>query len=410
MRWGVLKHRVFALLFTGQAISSLGDRLVPVALAFAVFDAAGSVTDLGLVLAAQTAPLLLLVLVGGVWADRVPRHRLMLGSDVVRAGAQGLSAVLVLSDSAQIWELAALQAIYGAAEAFFGPAARAVVPQTVDHSELQQANALIGLSAELTSVAGPALAGVIVVAASAGWALAIDAATFVVSAICLALLRVNPVAAPRTSTLAELRAGWRTFRSRTWLWATVLFFTLFIGFVFAPWLVLGPQISRTSLGGAGAWAAINAALGLGSIGGALVGLRWRPEHPLRAALLLFFVAGPALYVLVAAHAPLAVILPLAVIDGSSGTVFNTFWYTAIQREIPPDELARVTSWDYLGTLALQPLGLALIGPVAAAIGVSEALYAAAAVWVVLLAAVLAVPAVRGFTDPARRPTAEGSSR
>jgi MFS family permease len=410
MRWGVLKHRAFALLFTGQAISSLGDRLVPVALAFAVFDAAGSVTDLGLVLAAQTAPLLLLVLVGGVWADRVPRHRLMLGSDVVRAGAQGLSAVLVLSDSAQIWELAALQAIYGAAEAFFGPAARAVVPQTVDHSELQQANALIGLSAELTSVAGPALAGVIVVAASAGWALAIDAATFVVSAICLALLRVNPVAAPRTSTLAELRAGWRTFRSRTWLWATVLFFTLFIGFVFAPWLVLGPQISRTSLGGAGAWAAINAALGLGSIGGALVGLRWRPEHPLRAALLLFFVAGPALYVLVAAHAPLAVILPLAVIDGSSGTVFNTFWYTAIQREIPPDELARVTSWDYLGTLALQPLGLALIGPVAAAIGVSEALYVAAAVWVVLLAAVLAVPAVRGFTDPARRPTAEGSSR
>jgi MFS family permease len=411
MRWGVLKHRPFALLFTGQAISSLGDRLVPVALAFAVLDITGSVTDLGLVLAAQTVPLVALVLVGGVWADRLPRHHLMLGTDVVRAAAQGLSAALVLSGSARIWELAALQAIYGTAEAFFGPAARAVVPQTVDHSELQQANALIGLSAELTSVAGPALAGVIVVAASPGWALAIDAATFVLSAVCLAFLAAKPVvAAPRTSTLAELRAGWRTFRSRTWLWATVLFFTLFIGFVFAPWMVLGPQISRTSLGGAGAWAAINAALGLGSIGGALVGLRWRPAHPLRAALLLFFVAGPALYVLVAAHAPLGVILPLAVIDGSSGTVFNIFWYTAIQREIPPDELSRVTSWDYLGTLALQPLGLALIGPVAAAIGVSEALYVAAGVWVVLLAAVLAVPAVRGFTDPARRPAAEGSSR
>ena len=148
-------------------------------------------------------------------------------------------------------------------------------------------------------------------------------------------------------------------RSRTWLWATVLFFTLFVGFVYAPWQVLAPQISRTSLGGAGAWAAINAALGLGSIGGALLGLRWRPRHPLRAALLLFLVGGPAMYALVAAHAPLPVILAVAVIDGSSGTVFNTLWYTAIQREISPDEQSRVISWDYLGTLAIQPLGLAL---------------------------------------------------
>lgn len=405
MRWGVLRHRSFALLFTGQAISSLGDRLVPVALAFAVLDLTGSVTDLGLVIAAQTAPLLLFVLVGGVWADRLPRHRVMLATDLVRAGAQGLTAALVLSGSARIWELAALQAIYGAAEAFFGPASRVVVAQTVDRPELQEANALIGLSAELTSVLGPALAGVIVVAANPGWALAIDAATFVASAIFLALLRVAPmVAAVRTSTVAELRAGWRTFRSRTWLWATVLYFTLFIGFVFAPWQVLGPQIARTSLGGRGAWAAINTALGLGSICGALVGLRWRPAHPLRAALLLFGVGGPVLYVLVAAHAPLAVILLFAVVDGSSGTVFNTFWYTAIQREIPPGELSRVTSWDYLGTLAMQPIGLALTGPVAAAVGISETLYGAAVLWVVMLAAVVAVPAVRNFASGPARPT------
>ena len=189
----------------------------------------------------------------------------------------------------------------------------------------------------------------------------------------------------------------------------MLFFTLFIGFVYAPWQVLAPQISRTSLGGAGAWAAINAALGLGSIGGALLGLRWRPRHPLRAALLLFLVGGPALYALVAAHAPLPVILAVAVIDGSSGTVFNTLWYTAIQREISPDEQSRVISWDYLGTLAIQPLGLALAGPIAAAIGVSEALYVAAGVLVVLLAGVLAVPAVRNFTsDPALAAAVEGS--
>ena len=147
MRWGVLRHRPFALLFAGQAISSLGDRLVPVALAFAVLGITGSVTDLGIVLAAQTLPLLLLVLFGGVWADRLPRQRVMLASDAVRAGAQGLSAAIVLSGSARIWELAVLQAIYGSAEAFFGPASRVVVAQTVDREELQQANALIGLSA-----------------------------------------------------------------------------------------------------------------------------------------------------------------------------------------------------------------------------------------------------------------------
>jgi MFS family permease len=407
MRWGVLRHRPFALLFAGQAISSLGDRLVPVALTFAVLDLTGSVTDLGLVTAAQTAPLLLFVLIGGVWADRLPRHRLMLGSDVVRAAAQGLSAVIVLSGSARIWELAALQAIYGTAEAFFGPASRVVVAQTVDRADLQQANALIGLSAELTSVLGPALAGVIVVAASPGWGLAIDAASFVVSAVFVALVRVAPLAAQaRTSTIAELRAGWRTFRSHTWLWATVVYFTLFIGFVFAPWQVLGPQIARTSLGGPGAWAAINAAVGAGSIAGALLGLRWRPVHPLRSALLLFLVGGPALYVLVAGHAPLAVILVVAVVDGSSGAFFNTVWYTSIQREIPAGELSRVTSWDYLGTLSMQPVGLALAGPVAEGLGVSVTLYCSAAVFVGLLAGVLAVPSVRNFRDPG--PNASGS--
>jgi MFS family permease len=402
-----LRHRPFALLFAGQAISSLGDRLVPVALAFAVLYLTGSVTDLGLVMAAQTAPLLLFVLIGGVWADRLPRQRLMLASDIVRAGAQGLCAVLLLTGHAHVWELAALQAIYGAAEAFFGPASRTVVPQTVDPEQLQEANALIGISAELTSVLGPALAGVIVVAANPGWGLAVDAATFVASAVCLSLMRVAPViAAARTSTLAELRAGWRTFRSRTWLWVTVVYFTLFIGFVYAPWLVLGPQIARTSLGGAGAWAAISAATGLGSLAGGVIALRWRPHHPLRAAFLVFLIGGPALYWLVAAHAPLAVILVVAVIDGTSGTMFNTFWYTAIQREVPASEMSRVTSWDYLGTLAVQPIGLALTGPIAATLGVSATLAGAGGVFLVLLLAVLAVPAVRNFTGaPAPEPAA-----
>jgi len=397
MRFGVLREREFRLLFAGRAISSLGDRVVPVALAFAVLDLTGSVTDLGLIFAAQTLPLLAFVLVGGVWADRLPRQLVMLASDGVRALAQGLSAALLLSGSAHVWELAALQALYGVAEAFFVPASTAIVPQTVAAGELQQANALLGLTGNLAAVLGPALAGVIVATAGPGWGLAADAATFIASGAFLSLMRPRPfVAAVTAGTWAQLRSGWRAFRSRTWLWVSVAYFTLFIAFVFSPWQVLGPEVAKVSLGGPAAWAAISASLGLGSVAGGLVGLRWRPRYPLRASFLLFLLAGPALYALLAARAPLAAIIAVALLDGTAGTLFNVFWFTAQQHEVPQAEQSRVSSWDFLGTLGLQPVGLAASGPVAAAIGVSATLYGAGGLLVLLTVAVLAVPAVRNF--------------
>ena len=321
----------------------------------------------------------------------------MLASDAVRAVAQGVSALLLLQGQAHIWQLAALQAVYGAAEAFFGPASTAVVPQTIDSGDLQQANALMALSGDVAAVLGPAFAGVIVATIGSGWALAIDAGTFVASAIFLALMRVRPViVASRSSTLAELRAGWEAFRSRTWLWVTVGYFTLFIGFVYAPLIVLGPQVARTELGGPGAWAAISTALGLGSLAGGLLGLRWRPRYPLRVAFIAFLIAGPALFMLLAAHAPLPLIVATALVDGASGTLFNTMWYTALQRDVPANELSRVSSWDYLGSVGMLPVGQAISGPIAGAIGLSTTLYLAGGLFVVLLLAVLAVPAVRNF--------------
>jgi MFS family permease len=401
VRSGALRHPAFRLLFLGQAVSSLGDRLVPVALAFAVLDLTGSVTDLGIVAAAQTAPLVAFVLLGGVWADRLPRQRVMLGSDAVRAVSQGATALLLLEGQAHVWQLAVLQAVYGAAEAFFGPASVAVVPQTVEGADLQQANALMSLSGNVAAVLGPAFAGVIVATIGTGWGLAIDAATFVVSAVFLAMMRVEPVIlAVRVSTVAELRAGWRAFRSRTWLWVTVVYFTLFIGFVYAPLLVLGPEVARTSLGGAGAWAAIATALGLGSLVGGLIGFRWRPRYPLRVAFLTFLIAGPALFGLLAAEAPLPLIVAVALVDGASGPLFNTLWYTALQREVPASELSRVSSWDYLGSVAMLPAGQAISGPVGEAIGISTTLYLAGALFLLLLLAVLAVPAVRNFSSEA----------
>ncbi len=379
-------------------MSSFGDRLVPVALAFAVLDLTGKVTDLGIVLACQTVPLVVFVLVGGVWADRLARDRLMLSSDIVRALAQGASAALLLTGNASVLELAVLQAAYGFATAFFGPAATAVVPQTVDAANLQQANALMGLSGNFAMVLGPAAAGLLVATAGPSWGLAVDAATFVASAACLGAMRIAHVAPEaRRRMLVELRAGWRGFRSRAWLWLTVLVFTLYLGFCYAPFQVLGPQIARLSLGGAGAWAGISVALGAGAVIGGALALRLRPRYPLRLAFALFAAVTPLMLALLAAHAPLAVLIAVAVVDGSTGSLFNVFWYTALQSDVPAGELSRVASWDYFGSVALWPLGQAIAGPIAVAIGLSATLYASAALALLLFGGALAAAPVRNFT-------------
>ncbi len=381
-----------------MAISSLGDAVVPVALSFAVLGLTGSATDLGIVMAAQTVSLMVFVLLGGVWADRLPRQYVVLAADLARGMAQGATAALLVNHSAHIWQLAVLQAVYGAARGVAGPALVPLVAQTVQPGELQNANALTELSRNAATVLGPALAGVLVAGIGAGWALALDAATFLIGAALLAVLRLAPVlVARRTTMLAELRDGWTAFRSRAWLWITVAYFTVYIGFVYAFYVVLGPEVARTALGGVGAWAAISTAVGVGSVAGGLLGMRWHPRYPLRAAFLAFLIGGPALYALLAAHAPLAVLVVVGVIDGASGTLFNLLWYTALQRDVRPEELARVASWDYLGSLALLPVGLAIAGPIAAAIGLSATLYVAAGLFVLLVLAVLAVPSVRDFT-------------
>src|SRR5665647_1085025 len=189
-RLGLLRIRDFRNVFLAQSLSVFGDGITPVALTFAVLGLTGSPTDLGLVLAAQSLPLAALALVGGVWADRLPRAALMMTSDLVRAAVQITGAVLLLTGTAQIWQLAVLAACHGAAEAFFRPAAGAILPQIVPAGELQQANALMGMSDNFGWMVGPAVAGVLVAVIGPGGAIAIDGATFLVSAAFLARLHV----------------------------------------------------------------------------------------------------------------------------------------------------------------------------------------------------------------------------
>ncbi len=239
---------------------------------FAVIESLdGTATELGLVLAAHTLPLVAFVLIGGVWADRLPRQLVMLASDLVRFAVQATLAVLFLTGAAELWHLVTLIAVYGSAQAFFQPAATGVVPATVSPQRLQQANAMLGLTRSGAFVIGPAVAGAVVAVANPGVVFAVDAATFAVSAISLALLRIPRRVRERAreSFLAELAGGWRELVSRTWLWVIIVWATTILFAVVAPFQTLGPIVAKQSLGGAAAWGTIAAALGLGMVAGGL---------------------------------------------------------------------------------------------------------------------------------------------
>ncbi len=272
-----LAERNFRLLWIGQGVSAAGDALAPVALAFAALQVAHTASALGLVLAASTTARVVVLPIGGVWADRLPRQLVMLTSDGARAVAEVILAAVLLGGHAQLWMLIVLSVADGAASAFFMPASGALVPQTVSATRLQQANALMGLTRSTTSVAGPAISGILVALIGPGWVFAIDATTYVASAISLAMLRVPPLPAkPETSFWAELAAGWRAVASRRWYLVNLSSHALW-NFAIASFFVLGPIVAKQHLGGASAWGLIAASLGAGSVIGGLIALRVMPR-------------------------------------------------------------------------------------------------------------------------------------
>jgi MFS family permease len=393
--FGALRERQFRLLFTGQLISLLGDSFSGIALAFAVLDLTGSATDLGYVFAAKTIPLVGFLLVGGVFADRLPRRAVMLAADVARMGAQGAVAFLVLTHSAQIWEIVILQAVAGTASAFFNPASTGLTPITISPERLQQANSLRGLSMASAGIVGTVIGGVCVTAVGPGWALAVDAASFAVSAFYLGQLRLPAQEKlPPQSFLADLHEGWREFSSRTWVWVIVLAASIgnMMNSVFA---VLGAVISKRSLGGPLAWTVIIAALGVGSLIGGVISLRIHVRRPLYfASSLVALLAIPI--ALLALRAPAVVVAAGALLAGGGNMIFNALWETALQRHVPAAALSRVSAYDWFGSLAFQPIGLVLAGPAAAAIGTSTTLWIGAAGLLGTSALCLLTPSVRNL--------------
>jgi MFS family permease len=396
----VLRHKDFRYLFAGQAASVIGDQVVVVALALFVTQRSGSPADLALVLGAQSAALVTLILFGGVWADRAARRqRIIVATDTVRALLHGLLAALIFSGEVRVWEIAIIEAVFGAAQAFFQPAYSGLLPHTVPEALIQDARALTESMSNLAFMVGPALATALVLGVGAGEAFAFDAVTFVVSAVLLLRVDARPrgEAAPVERALAALRGGWREVRSRAWVWVTIAAFTGAVFCVYAPWYALAPAIARSAYGGAGVFGLLEAVAGVGAACGGLAGLMWRPARPLRAGLLLVLI-WPVQTGAFALGAPLGLMVVLAGASGFGWALLMIWWETALARCIPPWALSRVSAWDWMGSLALLPAGYLVVGSLAGMLGLRSVLGVGSAVGFVLLSGALLPRSTRWLGD------------
>ncbi|MFL6113312.1 MAG: MFS transporter [Catenulispora sp.] len=406
-----LTDRDFRWFFTGYLTSKLGTAMAPVATAFAVLHTGAGPAGLGYVMAARIVPVVLLLLLGGVFADRLGGRRVLVASDVLRCAAQAAFALLLLTGQATLAAMIITAVLSGIGEGVFTPSLQALIPKLLPTDHLGDANALLGVAVSSTTVAGPALGGLVAAALSgvsgvsgasgasgaAGPAavLLIDAASYAVSVI--VLIRLAHVSQPEPgespSLIKELRDGWQEFSSRSWLWVPTLQFCLFNALVWAPYLVLGPVVAERRLGGAGAWGLVLAANGAGSVLGGLALLGRRPRRPLLLSVVAAFgyVLTPAL---LASDLPLPWVCAAAAGTGAGGAVGAAWENTVIQQRLPPDVLGRITAYQMVGAFALGPVGLAAAGPLASVFGLTAVLAFGAVFQFATNLATLAVPAIR----------------
>lgn len=399
-RFGPLRSAPFRWLLAARTTSILGNAVAPIALAFAVLDLTGSAADLGLVVASRSVANVAVLLFGGVIADRLPRDVVLVGTSFAAAVTQGAVAVLVITGSASIPSLVVLSVLNGAVAAVSLPAAGALVPDTVPETQLRPANALLRLGLNGGSILGASAGAGLVAVVGPGWGLAVDAAGFAVAGVLFGRMRLPRGAAEagrteRTSIVADLREGWREFVGRRWVWIVVLQFAVLNAAFVGATAVLGPVVADASFGRA-AWGLVVAALSVGLAVGAVVALRWHPRHALGIGVALMVVAAVPVLTLALRPSVPALIVSFAV-AGAAIEVFSIAWDQSLQTNVPRDVLARVYSYDAVGSVVAVPFGEALVGPLAHTVGTTPTLLGCAALIVVATVAAAVTPSVRRVT-------------
>lgn len=402
-----LRLRDFRLLWTGMAVSMLGDGIYFVAVAFQAYALHNDPSALALVGFAWTGGMVLFLILGGVVADRQPRRRVMMAADVARAVVLAAIGLLSVTGDLELWMLVALAGLYGAGEAFFGPAFSALIPELVPPDMLMQANSVGHAVRPLASqVAGPAFGGAIVALVGPGGGFLVDAGTFVVSFACLAAMRVQEAASPSPAgALREIRAGFTYVRSQTWLWATLLMACISLLVFFGPEEVLVPYIIKNDFGGnAGDFGVVLAFAGLGNAAGAFVmGRRDLPRRPV-TVMYYFWGFGVLPMALYAAATATWHLMPLGFVIGFATSSGMVIWTTLMQTRVPRELLGRVTSLDWFVSIGLAPLSFALTAPVSAAIGIDATFVVAGGfASVFALALLFLVPGLRERRDVVHEP-------
>ena len=393
-RFPVLGYRDFRLLLADRVLAPGAFAFSMVGACFAVLDATGSTADLSYVLAAQILPSLVFALVGGVFADRFAPQKVIVAANLMIAAGEGGFGLLVLLGHPQLWQMMALETLSGAGMAVFYPASQALLPRLVPDSVLQEASAMSRMAMNAAQMAGAAIAGVFVAAAGPGWALA-TCGIGMLGTVPM-LLAIRAPGAKRTehhNMLRELRDGWSAFASRKWLWVTTLQYSVVLAAWYGAFDVLGPVVAREHLGGAAAWGLITAADAVGLIIGGVIGLRYTAKRPIRFVVLI----GGTVAITPLALAslwPLPLICVAAVGLGIAIEVMMVQWTVTMARNVPPDLLARVSAYDIVGAVGAMPVGALVVGPIAAAVGVSATQYGAAALIVVASGLTLLAPEVR----------------
>jgi len=399
-RFGPLRSAPFRWLLAARTTSILGNAVAPIALAFAVLDLTGSAADLGLVVASRSVANVAVLLFGGVIADRLPRDVVLVGTSFAAAVTQGAVAALVITGSASIPSLVVLSVLNGAVAAVSLPAAGALVPDTVPEAQLRPANALLRLGLNGGSILGASAGAGLVAVVGPGWGLAVDAAGFAVAGVLFGRMRLPRGAADagrteRTSVVADLREGWREFVGRRWVWIVVLQFAVLNAAFVGATAVLGPVVADASFGRA-AWGLVVAALSVGLAVGAVVALRWHPRHALGIGVALMVVAAVPVLTLALRPSVPALIVSFAV-AGAAIEVFSIAWDQSLQTNVPRDVLARVYSYDAVGSVVAVPFGEALVGPLAHTVGTTPTLLGCAVLIVVATVAAAVTPSVRRVT-------------
>jgi predicted MFS family arabinose efflux permease len=372
----------FPKLFGAHLVSWFGMSMAPIAIAFGVLDLTGSARDTGLIVASQTGAQVLVLLLGGVISDRLPRRRVMIGADLAAMTVQATIALCFALDLATVPRLMGLMALNGAALAFHSPALTGIIPEVVPTLRLQSANALLGTARSAAVSLGAAAGGVLVASAGAGATVFVNALTFAASAAFVSRLHVRPaLPRARATILQDVRGGFAEFVSHRWLWVIVLQFSLVVAGTQSFYGLLGPAVSRATLGGAVDWGFIASAFGIGTLCGGLLALRISVHRPMLVATLCVLVFAVPPLTLAAS----TIAWPVAVATfahGVAGQIFGVLWVTTLQRKIPGEMLSRVSAYDNLGSIALAPLGLVGAGLLLERSGATVSLTVAAALIVV----------------------------